>query len=163
MGVSRSPQEFARKIHELADATEKDQRKILTEGAQATKAIMLATATSKGVSPGGKIAGKRWTVRYDLNPGSTPAALVRFTGPFHLVENPTRPHEITPRSSRPQTRRGRSSRARALRIGDGFAASASHPGTRGKHVFKAGRVVAGERVSRLMAARLTGVWRHIIR
>lgn len=162
MGVSHSPQEFARKIHDLADATEKRQKQILTEGAQATKAIMLGTATSRGMTPGSKIAGKRWTVRYDLNPGTLPAALVRFTGPFHLVENATRPHEITPRKGR-AGRRGRATGARVLKIGDNFRPSASHPGTRGKHIFKTGRALAGQKVTTLMADRLTGVWRSVIR
>lgn len=144
----------------MADATEKRSRDILIDGAKSTKAIMLATATSKGVAPGGKIAGKRWTVRYDLNPGTTPAALVRFTGPFHLVESPTKAHQIVAGEGRKRRGRGR---ARALRIGDQFRASASHPGTKGKRVFATGKVLAGQKVTRQMAHQMTSVWSRVIK
>lgn len=158
MGTSHSPQEFARKIHELAAATEKSQRAAVTAGAQATKAIMLGAASARGMTPGSKIAGKRWTVRYDLAPGLN-SALVRFTGPFHLVERSTKAHEIVPRKG---SKRRRGGQGKALRIGDQFRSSVSHPGTRGKHIFAAGRSLAGERIPRLMATHIGGAWKRVI-
>ena len=54
---------------------------------------------------------------------------VQATGPVHLLESPTAPHEITPR------RRGR----KALRLSDGqIVARVQHPGTRGKRTWTRG-------------------------
>lgn len=75
--------------------------------------------------------GARIGVRYDVKGGQQAAALVRMTGPAHLIERSTRPHTIEPR----RRRRG----GQALRLADGsFAASVQHPGTRGKHPWEKG-------------------------
>lgn len=157
MGTSRSVEQFADKINGLARTTTKRQEQIVRTGADATKRLMLATASARGVKPSGKLAGKSWNVRYDLTRGATPSALVRFTGPFHLVNNNTAPHEITPRASR--GRRGK----KALRIGNDLRASASHPGTRGKRIFQTGREAAGKTVPKAMAAQMVRAWHEGLR
>jgi hypothetical protein len=95
----------------------KDTRKPLNAAALAAKQAFIAS--EPGVV-GHRVARGLIRVRYDIR-GNT--AVVRFTGPAHLALNPTRPHRIQPRR-----RRGK----RALTVGDGFAAYADHPGTRGK-------------------------------
>lgn len=65
-------------------------------------------------------SGARVGVRYDVKFTPEATATVRATGPLHLVENPTQPHEIRPR------RRGRK---RALLTPAGPRAVVRHPGT----------------------------------
>ena len=128
MGTSKSVEQFSKKIIGLATATEKHANEIVAEGAKVTKATLLATAGARGVRPGGKIAGKRWSVRYDLKPGPEPTALVRFVGPFHLVESATKPHTEVPKGAAGGRRRGRG--AKALRIGTDAAPRSTIPARR---------------------------------
>lgn len=116
MGVSTSPAQLAGKLERLAKEI-KDTRRPLNAAALAAKQAFIAA--EPGVV-GHRVARGLIRVRYDIR-GNT--AIVKFTGPAHLALNPTRPHQIQPRR-----RRGK----RALTINDGFAASAHHPGTRGK-------------------------------
>jgi len=178
---------MAAKIQRLATATQTAQRAAVAQGALATKTIMQAAAASKGVTSGSQIAGRRWSVRYDIKGTGSPTALVRFTGPFHLVNNSTQPHYIAAkglggsRASRSQrafdastarfqtgNARGafggqrRSRGGRALKIGDNFRAYVFHPGTQGKGIFEAGKKVAENRVPRVMASSMQGAWRKVI-
>jgi len=119
MGVSSSPQQMAAKLERLAVEI-KDTRRPLVAAAMAAKlAFVSANADVVGHRVPRKSRG-RINVQYKIY-GDT--AVVRYTGPAHLVLNPTSPHTI-----RPRRRRGK----RALTIDDDFAASANHPGTRGK-------------------------------
>lgn len=190
MGTSRNPAQLVGKINQLATATQRNRKVAVSEGALAAKQIMLATAAAKGVAPGGKIAGRKWNVAYDVKGFDNPAALVRFTGPFHLVENDTRPHYIAAKglggsrasrgerafqasasrflsgSSRAAGSFGgarRSKGAKSLKIGSSlFRAYVFHPGTSGKGVLPAARVVAERRVPHVMAASMQGAWRRVI-
>lgn len=119
MGVSTSPEQLARKLDRLVKDVG-NTRKPLTAAALAAKRAFIAA--EPGVV-GHRVARGKVNVRYDIR-GDT--ALVRFTGPAHLALNPTVAHRIEPR------RRRRGGRRRALTINGGFAASADHPGTRGK-------------------------------
>jgi hypothetical protein len=116
MGTSRSGAELAGKLNRLA-AELADTRRPLNAAALAAKQAFVAA--EPGVV-GHRVARGVIRVRYDIRGD---AAVVRFTGPAHLALNPTRPHVI-----RPRRRRGK----RALTVGDGFAAYANHPGTKGK-------------------------------
>lgn len=163
MATVHSAKDLAKFFDQMASATERGQKAALIKGATQTKQIFLTTAASRGVRPGGRIAGKPWNVRYDLLPGNIPSAVVKFTGPFHLVESATKPHEITPKAGRSQRRRGRATNAKALRIGGEFRASASHPGTRGKKVFATGKQIAGPRVTQTMATEVVKVWAGVVK
>lgn len=118
-------------------------RKSNEQAALAVKAGWLGLASQAGLVPGRRISnvgpsGASWGVRYDTKGVTNVVTLVRFVGPVHLVFNPTKAHEIRPRS-----RRGR----RALKItggDDGFARSAKHPGTPGRNVWPAAKVLARE-------------------
>lgn len=119
MGVSTTPAQLAGKFERLAKEI-RDTRKPLTAAALAAKQAFIAA--EPGVV-GHRVARGRVGVRYDVRGDS---AIVKFTGPAHIALNPTAAHRIEPR------RRRRGGRRRALTINDGFAASADHPGTRGK-------------------------------
>lgn len=185
MGTSRDPAEFVRKINNLGTATERARTAAVAKGAQTTKVTMLGTAAVKGVAPGGQIAGRKWGVSYNLREGRQASALVRFTGAFHLVNNDTQPHLIRPHvfaGTRGSVagRRGRGRRATkgaallqlfgidardggALKIpGIGFRSDAEHPGTKGKHIFEASRLIAGEKVPRVMADSMKGAWKRVL-
>lgn len=185
MGTSRDAAEFVRKINNLGTATERERTTAVAKGALTAKTTMLGTAAVKGVTPGGQIAGRKWGVSYNLREGRQASALVRFTGAFHLVNNDTKPHLIRPRvfaGTRGSVagRRGRGRRAvkgaallqlfgvdardgGALKIpGVGFRADADHPGTKGKGIFQAARLISGEKVPRVMADSMKGAWKRAL-
>lgn len=161
MGTTHSVATFSRKIVKAAEATEVHAREIVLEGAQTAKVDLLAAAAAHGVKPGGKIAGGRWGVHYDLIPSATPKALVAFRGPFHLVENPTKSHQIGARgtSSAAKGLRRRKG-AKALRFKDGgFASVVTHPGTQGKHIFRDSKLIIERHVAQAMAKKQRAVWK----
>jgi len=81
-----------------------------------------------------------------LSDTRNPTAIIRATGPMHLLERPTAPHAITPRGlARKKRGTGFRKGARALTIGADLRAGAWHPGTRGKRTFERGwRSVASD-------------------
>lgn len=69
-------------------------------------------------------SGARVNVGYDIKGGAdNPVALVKARGPLHLVENPVKPHDITPKARR---RGGK----RAVVTPFGPKAKVRHPGVR---------------------------------
>ena len=102
----------------------------------------IRSATGDGRLSGVGRKGARVGARFDVKGTRNPTALIRATGPLHLVERDTSPHSIYPKGRTfSTTRKGnvrRRGTTRALKIGDGFAAYAEHPGTRGKHPFEKG-------------------------
>jgi hypothetical protein len=185
MGTSRSPAEFVGKINKIGQATDKARKSTVSDGAFAAKKVMLGAAAAKGVMLGGKIAGRKWNVTYDVRGGEVPVALVRFTGPFHLVNNDTKAHYVVARGlggnreSRGTAavqasasrfsgdsaagafggqRRGRG--RRALNINGNIRAYAFHPGTSGKGIFQAAKPIAARTVPGVMAASMKGAWRR---
>jgi hypothetical protein len=153
VGTSRTTADFLRKIDKLGTATDRSRQAVVNEGAFAAKRVMLASAAAKGWHPGSKIAGRGWNVSYSVR-GTT--AVVRYTGPFHLVNNPTKAHRIEP-----GRRRGR--KAKALNIGGNPRAYAFHPGTRGKRIFQAAKVIVTRSVPNVMATSMKGAWRRALR
>lgn len=168
MGTSTSGAQLARKFAVLADGM-RDQRVPLNATALAVKRIMESSAAQAGAL-GNKPAGKRKAigVRYDVRP---PLALVSYTGPAHLINNPTAAHFIGPsglgsRSALAAASRGigaaqafgasgrglltglsqrgrrRRGGKRALTIGGNLRAYAFHPGTPGKGFYQKARLQA---------------------
>jgi hypothetical protein len=185
VGTSKSIDQFVGKINKVGHATDRARLGIVNDGALTTKKIMLAAATAKGVQPGGTIAGRKWNVSYATKGGELPTALVRFTGPFHLVNNDTKAHYVVARGlggnreSRGTAafqasasrfsgdsaagafggqRRGRG--RRALNINGNIRAYAFHPGTSGKGIFQAAKPIAARTVPGVMAASMKGAWRR---
>lgn len=129
MATLGSAADFARKLDKVGNALPRGYREGVFKGALATKDIFLAHAARAGLTPGEKIrgvgkSGAKWGVGFDMKGGiANPVAVVKSRGPVWLVEGPVKAHPIVPRR-----RRG----TRALRLGDRYAASVSHPGTPGK-------------------------------
>jgi hypothetical protein len=127
MGVSTTPRQLAMKLERLAREI-RDTRKPLTAAAFAAKQAFIATTPGVVGHRVPRRSRGRINVHYDIRGD---VAIVRYTGPAHLVLNPTKPHRIEPG----RTRSGRRRRGgkRALTINDGFAAYVPlHPGTGGK-------------------------------
>lgn len=187
MGNSHSIDGFLKKLGDMATATERQRGVAVTEGAATAKKIMLATAAARGVTPGGTITGRRWGVSYTVRPGLESTALVRYTGPFHLVNNPTKPHYIAAGGlggSR-TTRGDLAFQASAARFGGGSTrgafsgqrksrgkkalsfngtvrAYAHHPGTPGKGIFQVAKIAAGQPVTSVMARSMMSTWKKVM-
>jgi hypothetical protein len=125
--------------------------------ALAAKADQIAAAGSAGLSSmrlrGVGRRGAKVNVGFDIKGFQDPTAIVQWRGPAQLVNNPTAPHEISPRG-----------RHKALKLPDGFATTVEHPGTHGKKFFEKGvdvtRAQAGQiakrEYHRSLAAHFTG-------
>lgn len=152
MGVSRSPEQLAAKFAYAATAIG-DNKVAIERTAFAVKQVFQASLAMSGVTGSTRIS-RAVKVRYSVKGKQNATALVRYTGPAHLLNNPTKPHFITPKGVR-GSRRSRQERAtlartsrpefkgfgsftdkkgaRALTIGSGGEprAYAHHPGTSG--------------------------------
>ncbi len=117
MGTSRSPGELVGKIDRFAKALG-DTRKPLEAVGLAGKAVFIGAAPG---AIGATLAGKRKPIgaRYDLKhaKGDRPSVTVTYTGPAHLLNNPTAQHFITAR------RQASRARARQLALGVGAVAA----------------------------------------
>jgi len=79
--------------------------------------------------------GVKVGARYDIKGTTNPTAIIRATGPLHLIERKTGPHSI------PRVGRRRRRRIRVLKFADGtYARSANHPGTPAKKPFEKGYI-----------------------
>lgn len=82
-----------------------------------------------GVGKKGAKVGARYKVK---GTGANVSSLVFATGPLHLIERDTDPHDEFPR----RERFGRSTGPKALVTPYGVRASVLHPGTKGQHPFE---------------------------
>lgn len=118
---------------------------VATTAARASITAGTGDSTMSNVGRGGAKVG----ARYDVKGTQNPSALIRATGPLHLLDNPTRPHVIVPRGLKKG--RSRASKgdfynalfgggsgfgsAKPLRTPYGPRYRVQHPGTRGKRTF----------------------------
>jgi hypothetical protein len=125
--------DLARTAHQLPrELQAAEQRGVRKSALLVTRGIRdeVRAATGDNRLSGVGRRGARVGAKYDVSGGTNPTAVIRATGPLHLIDRDTDPHTIAPRK-----RRG----AKALRLANGsFAASVRHPGTRGKHVWGKG-------------------------
>ncbi len=143
MGVSHTPAQLAAKLEGLARDMG-NQRVPLNVTALHVKRLFESSAAGAGVL-GHRVARGKIGVRYDIKGnGPRAVALVRYTGPAHLVNNPTKAHRIEPRARRRPRRRG-------LTIGGNVRAWANHPGTTGKGFFQKARTAAVATAPRVYA------------
>lgn len=131
-------------------------RSALAITADVRAAILASTGDSRlsGVGRSGAKVG----ARYDVKGAGNPTALIRATGPLHLIERPTSAHPIRPRARR----RRRSTRPPALVVNGHPYASVDHPGSRrpsrpwergtNSGIPKAVRIFADEQWSALTGA-----------
>jgi len=148
MGTSSSVAQLTGKLYRLAHDLA-DQKKPLNVVTLEAKRTMQATAGSAlGTRPAGR--RKMITVGYTIK-GEGPAAvaIVGYRGPAHLINNPTRPHDIFPRRARGSRSRRRGATVLRFNAGDGgFAPMAPHPGTRGKRFYEKAKVIIEHRAPR---------------
>jgi len=125
--------DLARTAHQLPKELQAaEQRGVRKSALLVTRGIRdeIRGATGDNRLSGVGRRGARVGAKYDVSGGSNPTAVIRATGPLHLVDRDTDPHLIAPKR-----RRG----AKALRLANGqMVASVRHPGTRGKHVWGKG-------------------------
>jgi hypothetical protein len=158
MGFTTDPRKFSADIRKMGTITQRRQAQIVGEGALLAKELMLSEAAARGVSPTSKIAGAKWGVSYNVKGFNNPAALIRYRGPFHLVDNPTAAHEIGPR------RKGRRrSGKKAVAFNGVVRLSVWHRGTAGKRSFPAAKRKAQVAVPRIMARSVVSGWREALR
>lgn len=163
MGVSRSPVGLAEKLGKAAALYSKLDRVSVEAAAQTTKKTvqMIAPARLRNVGKN----GSKLDVGINIgNYDDGAQALVFAKGPWAIIEGNTKDHLIVPAGAK-GLGRGRKSRHQnagdllgagptlrnlnigfgagaVLKIGDGFAAYARHPGTRGQHPWARGTTAA---------------------
>lgn len=180
MGTSSSAAEFSRKIVKAATVTQTRSKMSVQQGALTAKTIVVAEASSKGLTPGSRIAGAKWGVSYALKGFNNPTALLKVTGAFHLVESDTRPHQIYRKGRRVKGRgSSRINKAQglaevfggkgaytggSLKLADGsFRKVVHHPGTKGKNIWGAAKPKIQRAIPEVMSRHIIGGWREAFR
>ena len=137
MGTSTSAAQFGNKINALAKELTQHKGAANRVGLAGKQIFLGAGAGAVGRKPAGKrkIIGARYDIVKD--DADHTLVVVTYTGPAHLVNNPTKPHRIEPR--RPRGSRTRRRGRQALTIGGNLRAGADHPGTKGKDFYKRAR------------------------
>ncbi len=158
MGTSNSVAEFVGKIDKAGKALANARRDTVNDAALAGKRII--EGSIRGVVPDMRLSGMRNAkvgVRYDIKGTQNPTALMRATGPLHIVENSTGAHTI-PRSG------GRRRRKRkTLLIGGSWRRSVEHPGTAGQRPFAKGKALAEPVMRTIIQKRLTRTLTEVFR
>ena len=125
------------------------QKAALVATTAARASIAAGSGGDSALSNVGRQGGAKVGARFDVKGTQNPSALIRATGPLHLLDNPTKPHTIVPRGLKKG--RSRASRgdfynalfgggsgfgsAKPLRTPYGPRYRVQHPGTRGKRTF----------------------------
>lgn len=131
MGTSTSPAAFVEKIDAATRAIASNRPAIQATALHA-KMLFIGSAAASGVGRGAgrSPVSKKVSAKYDLRGGEQDAsALVRYTGPAHLLNDRTKAHVIRRRKSARTEGRGG-----GINIpGVGVRRYAMHPGTKGLH------------------------------
>jgi hypothetical protein len=138
---------FLEKTAKMEDGLRHFERNMVIFAAKAVKTSVQTQLGAAGVNNGklrgvGK-KGAKVGVRYDL---VGKHALVRATGPFHLIERDTKAHRT------PKVRGGRAKKRLVVIPGVGVRAFANVKGTKGKHPWAKGVAAAGPAAHRAGAA-----------
>lgn len=157
MAVGRRTQsfgQFAVKLDAYAKAGQpaadlagvKDAALLLTNAARAS--IRAGSGGDMAMSNVGRRGGARVGARFDIQGDNNPTALIKATGPLHLLDNPTAPHQIMSKVKKGRSQASRAAfynaifgggsgfgNAKPLRTPYGPRYSVQHPGTRGKRTF----------------------------
>lgn len=156
MGTSHSGTELGQKFERLASDLRDSQPQLLAKAAMTAKVAFLAAPGAphgklKGVGTKGARVGVKYTIF-----GET--AVIRWFGPAHLVNNPTKAHKITPRN---KSRGG--TVKKAVTAGGGAYASVTRPATSGKHFFEIGRKVAVKEATKVVQSANVSTIRNVFR
>lgn len=123
---------------EITRANRVGVEKACLAGKNVMLSAMVASLGGNRLSGVGK-NGAKVGVRYHVKGYTNPVGIIQYTGPAHLANSGTQPHEILPRS-RQTTAKGNRRRgsAKALHFGtSAFFGRVQHPGTKGKKFFEA--------------------------
>lgn len=118
----------------------------------AGKTVMLAglrAAGASGALRGVGRSGSKVGVRYDVKGFQNPVGIISYRGQVHLLNNPTRAHEIRPRS-----RGGRM--AISPKGSPWTKAVAQHPGTSGKKFHEKSEPIVIAQSKRIITAEVRG-------
>lgn len=145
---------------------------------------MVASAAGSGLRPSSRLAGRPWSVGFNVKGANRPTALVSYRGPVHWIESGTKPHVIGARllgtrgsiaynagqqtasgSTRgsfgpfmefTNSRNGPRARKgkRALSWGVGPKAWAFHPGTRARPFWKRAKTAVAQQAPHEMQRQL---------
>ena len=145
MGTSNSSAQLTKKILSVSEALGSN-RPAMERTALATKVVFVQALSQAGVK-GTTPVSRKVKARYDVKGTQSATALVRYTGPAHLLNNPSRPHSIVSKKTG-RSRRFRSTRESgvgtrgAILVNGNPKAYALHPGTRGLGFFQRAKTVA---------------------
>lgn len=148
MGTSTSADQFAGKLVKLSVAINTQAKPGIEAAALVTKQVFLDSLRISGVT-GTTPVSRSVKARYDIKGVHNPTAIVRYTGPAHLLNNPTKPHAIVSKKNR-GSRASRSARTSgqglrgAIAIGNERYVFARHPGTKGLKFFQRAKPVAAK-------------------
>lgn len=101
--------------------------------------------------------GAKVGARFDVKGTTNPTALIRATGPLHLVEGNTSAHRI------PREGRRRRGRARVVVVNGHPYAYVNHPGTWGKRPWARGSAVGIPKGIRAWSDVMSGFWLKVLR
>lgn len=137
MGTSESPKAFAAKISAAGAGLAKGVEQGVRRASLTSKATLNTKAIGRMTGGDMRLSGaknRKVNLRYKVSgSGERTRSEFNVTGPIMLVEGPTVAHKITPKGKG----RRKADRRKAIAVGPGtYRASANHPGTRGKHLFK---------------------------
>jgi hypothetical protein len=152
VGTSTSVGEFAAKIDQAAASIRDAQRDAVADAALAGKGILLANLPARQMRNVGR-KGARLGARYDIQGRANPTAILYYTGPVHLLNNPTSAHRIEPKSRR---RGGK----RAITVNGNPRAGADHPGTAGKKFFERSKPQVRKAATEIVARSLSTALRR---
>lgn len=175
MGTSTSARELAGKFATY-ERRFSDMRQALIPAAEVGKTIFRAAAAAEGAL-GASLHGKRKPIGVRDDFVGRDAVVVTYTGPAHLVNNPTHAHPIVASGLGGKTRRARvragvrvafglassvggfnGTGKRALTIGSDRRGVVFHPGTRGKHFYEKARPIVVHQVPPIVQRRVHAEW-----
>jgi hypothetical protein len=179
VGTTTDIKKFTAIFGKLARATEIQQAANVKNAAETTRQIIYTSARARGVRRESKIAGGPWGVNYVVK-GNPPFALIKITGPFHLVESDTKAHQIYRKGARAKGKGSRRINKQAILnevfggkgaytggslklLDGGFRKVVRHPGTKGKGIFKAAKVQARAAVPSVMALGTVNAWKKALK
>lgn len=154
MGTSKTPDQLVKKLNDAGKALTSN-RPAVEATCLAVKGVFTAALTTAGVR-GSTAISKRVKARYDVRGETNATGLVRYTGPAHLLNNPTKPHGIVSKKNR-GSRKSRSERSDgvgmtgAVLVNGEPRAYAQHPGTAGLHFYERAKPVAVELAPKVYA------------
>jgi len=151
----------------LPDALQRAQIAGVTKSALlVTTAIRgeIRAATGDNRLSGVGARGARVGAKYDVKGSTNVTAIVSAKGPLQLIERDTAPHLIIPRGRRVGKRGRRLKGGMVLHMANGgFAASAVHPGTRGKHPFERGYLKSRDKTGRVFDLEIQRAIRAVLK